>query len=55
MTGYILDMSCIVLWHTELMGWIVFREKSIEKTAEFEPVYETDVADFTRLSRSSWT
>jgi len=35
----------MILWYAELLGWVVCRKQSIEKTVEFASAYIAYVAD----------
>jgi len=44
----------MVFWHAELVGWIICREQSVEKTVEFASSYETNVTDLYGSIRVPW-
>jgi len=48
------DKRYMVLWHAELVGWMIRRKKGIEKAVELSPAHETNVTDFHGLVRSRW-
>lgn len=44
------DQWFIIFRHTELVGWIICWEQSVEETVEFAPAYETDITTYMGLS-----
>jgi hypothetical protein len=49
------DEWFMVFWHATLVGWIVCWKQGVEKTMEFAPAYETNVANLHRHTRVPWT
>jgi hypothetical protein len=49
------DEWFMVFWHATLVGWIVCWKQGVEKTMEFAPAYETNVANLHRHIRVPWT
>ena len=53
--GEIGDERFMIFWYTILVGWMVRREESVEKTVESAFAYEADVANLHGAIRGLWT
>jgi hypothetical protein len=45
----------MIFWHAELVGWIVRRKQSAEKTKEFASKNETYIANLHGSIRAPWS
>ena len=55
MIRYIGDERLMIFWHTKLVRWIIYWKQGVEKTMEFAPARETDIANLHGHVWVPWT
>jgi hypothetical protein len=49
------DEGFMILWHAELVGWIVCRKQSVEEAMEIASAYESNITYLHRPIWVTWT